>query len=134
MLAPVLQLLTPRNIAYHPGVRKLFAILLIVLLPLRGWTADHMATTDLPIASHSVVTSAIRMSPDCAMRMAAPDAATPHKPAHQGCNACQLCMPLATLSSIAVHWPLSSPVTAPRERFAAFSSAAPEQGIKPPIL
>lgn len=142
MHATTLRLITLRNIAYHPGVRKLFLILLILLLPLRGWTADAMVQSGPEHAPRHSLTMNSAMAPDCAMAMtAAPQgdatASETHAsdgPAHQGCHACQLCMPLAALPCCAWQGPARARQAARPLPAVAFASATLEPGNKPPIL
>lgn len=123
-------------------MKKLFAILLILLLPLRGWTADCMATgpAEQPPSAQELRLGG--MSPDCPMAMAHADASvthqdstdTPDKASHHSCNFCQLCMPLAALDSPALQWLMQIPATTPSLDAVAFASTAPQRHIKPPIL
>ncbi len=121
---------------------RLFILFLIVLLPLRGWTAERMvfgmdAGAPLAALSQSVDTG---MSEECALHMQVAQTASGHHssgeaqaPAHKGCQSCQLCMPLAGLHSPVVLALAAIPQTLPLMRSNRFVSADPAQGVKPPI-
>ena len=113
-------------------MRHLFILLLIALLPLRGWSAEHMA---VQMASSQLGVSA--MPADCPMLAQAgtSDTRQAHAPGKSltHCQSCQLCMTLAALP------PLSEPAVAPRpqaplaQHTDRFASADLLRAAKPPI-
>jgi hypothetical protein len=145
-------------LAYHLHMRRLVFILMIALLPLRGWMAEAMATemaTMHLIATQSIDTPAIAkfgikndipsslttpavttapsaaMPADCDMHAkSAPD--TP--PSKQVCSHCQACHTLGltcTAQIISTHTPHYA---APSAHVSLFASAQLALSQKPPIL
>ena len=129
-------------------MRYLFVLLMIVLLPLRGWAGDSMATqmaaTAVAIesgATHAHETRATanfdhqnQAKPDChEANSSAAGIETAVNQDHCGtCQACQACHTVALLPAlIAVTAHLSSPQM--RATRTAFTSAAAALGQKPPI-
>jgi len=120
---------------------RLFVILLVVLLPLRGWSAERMA---IQMAQSQAIVEATEeqvsmagMPADCPMMVQATSetqqSPTPSK-SHSGCLTCQLCMSLAAQA-------FSSSNLLAYERQAAtvsiavsFISADLTRQAKPPIL
>lgn len=138
-------------------MRALFLILLIALLPLRGWTGDAMAVEMLGHAQHATKTVAVdavfaghtshfsteNTSPHPAGCMDhdqgvatqhSPDSQdVPTQPNHGNCTACQTCSATPVALQTAVP---SLPLTlhsVPRDAGAVFASAEPARGFKPPI-
>lgn len=137
-------------------MRHLLLILMIALLPLRGWAADGM-TVSMGVrqlqASQAVsavhgaaaksqqpfAATQVAQMLDCDMVMAAADASkndtadSVPSPLCKGCTACQLCMALVT------GYPGVQTATLPRpqaKRLAgrvSFTSAVRAPGFKPPI-
>ena len=144
-------------------MRRLLLILMIALLPVRGWASDVMsvshATQQLNaielVATHALQTgatdtfngyfadkSASSMPWDCPM--AAPDVASaardrsgkrlmPPKSLCHGCGTCQLCMALATSMSLPVFDASTATYPVPLPHNSGFSSATLPPGFKPPI-
>lgn len=124
---------------------RFLVLLLIALLPLRGWTAERMVyTMSAPGVVHtqdSVQSDDVAMPSDCAgMHGDAGDhtAASGHdahasSSGHEGCNFCQLCMPLAALDAVQAvavhHVPHARPLSIHR----TFDSAESARSVKPPI-
>ncbi|MFI5444880.1 hypothetical protein [Polaromonas sp. UC242_47] len=138
-------------------MRHLFLALMIVLLPLRGWVGDVMATemaaprlvqiqaametvadhADTAGASaHSDHTSeqlpVVQATPDCAGHDAGGSA--PSSDAHcASCALCQACHIVALSPPAAQALPMLSPFTPPHSPVASFASADTALGQKPPI-
>jgi hypothetical protein len=130
------------------SMSRLFILLLIALLPLRGWTAQGMAmqmgAMDRGAMDRGGVAVAAQMpgadegmAPDCPlyMQMASTPAATDASgtPAHKGCQSCQLCMPLVAMdapTSVALG---AHPQALPVSRWQSFASADRARHVKPPI-
>lgn len=123
-------------------MRRLFVIVLLVLLPLRGWAANAMALEVLPTQSGS---AAHALCPDHATPVtdgahgthgAAHDATGGDTAAHDvshthpHCTACQL---------PALNWPVwptlaaAPPQATPTAHAAVLRNPAPRRLIKPPI-
>lgn len=129
---------------YHYPMRHIVLALMIVLLPLRGWVSDAMATEMASggtshvqmganaMANHSHPPMVIETAPDCAGHSAGAGAAETDARCAT-CAACQVChtvaLPYATTPSSAVSArpALSCP---PAVKFA---SALVALGQKPPI-
>lgn len=120
---------------------RLFILFLIALLPLRGWTAERMVfqmdhgTTAMAVSAESSSLDAA-MSEDCAlhMQMAAPHGPDhDHTTGHSGCQACQLCMPLAALDNALMVALTPFPQAVPVPRTSHFASADTARQAKPPI-
>jgi hypothetical protein len=112
---------------YHSRMLRLVVILLVVLLPLRGWGADRM----------SVQMAQSAMPVDCPMlvQQAAQTEKSQIPPkSHIGCQTCQLCMALAEHAFSAPDF-VAYAQQAPRVTVAvAFTSAELHRQAKPPIL
>lgn len=112
-------------------MRRLFIVFLLVLLPLRGWTADVMAlgqglaTTD---------TAAHALCPDHTTVAAGDEAAQVDDGTagnvHVHCTACQL--PAMTAASVLPTAP-ALPAAQPAAPLAVLIETAPQRQIKPPI-
>ena len=119
--------------------RLVFIFLLIVLLPLRGWTAERMAER---MAATEVSTSQAMgaMPADCPMMM---KMGSPHEtltddsgtttPTERTCQCCQLCMSLAAHNVHAVHSVCAAPQSVAVHRSDSFASADLPRVSKPPI-
>jgi hypothetical protein len=136
-------------------MRYLVVALMIVLLPLRGWAADTMATkmasSVVAIESESAGANIAKVAaesdhknqasetphaaPDCHEQMAGhPDAENAANSDHCGtCQACQACHSVALSASLSdVTTAFTSHHLSVTRAF-AFTSAAPALGQKPPI-
>lgn len=120
-------------------VARFFILFLIALLPLRGWSVQHMAFAmqgSAPVAA-VVLGEPVAMPQDCVLhQQATPDHASPsalHGSGHPGCQACQLCMPLAALECMAPLLAAASPQARPMLYSSCFASADPAHTTKPPI-
>lgn len=120
---------------------RLLLILLVMLIPLRGWSAERMAvqmtSSQVHVAAAGGPVSVAAMPADCPM-LAQPAWDAEKSPApsksHAGCQTCQLCMSLATQSfsptSLLAYERHAPPVAAS----ASFLSADLARQVKPPIL
>jgi hypothetical protein len=120
-------------------MRRFCILLLIALLPLRGWSAGDMAVQMAvgELASASIGAMHGAMPEHCLMMS---EAGTPADgvvlgdgQAERGCQACQLCMSLAPYEVLTVRvmsFP-SSGVYTPRSN--RFNSAERARALKPPI-
>jgi hypothetical protein len=126
-------------------MRHLLLVVMMILLPARGWAGNEMAVG----MAASMVTSATAkagesmMSADCPMHFQTlvADTGNNSNPTSKsqwgsGCNSCdtcELCLALATVSHIA--WPSggASPHIAPLTTGIAFHSADSASSLKPPI-
>ncbi len=108
-------------------------IMLIALLPLRGWSADRMG---IDMATSGMASHASSAAQDDSMLEAGASEAGVPPPAcegERGCQACQLCMSLAPYDVMAVKAiPLEvSAVDIPLAQ--RFVSAEHKRAVKPPI-
>lgn len=124
-------------------MRYLFVILMIALLPLRGWAghvmAVDMAAQQVEAAQKAVTTQAEKesiaaMPADCPMlAQAGTDDDSATSKTHCSCDTCELCLALASVKDSGFFGATFTPHTAPPAASAGFSSADPAAGLKPPI-
>ena len=118
---------------------RCFVLLLMVLLPLRGWAGDLMAV-DTALARAGNQHAAAVMPPDCPMHAQAaasaaevdadPDTAGGGMP---GCGSCELCVPVAEVAAPRTDVaPLARHVKRPHAS-AAFTSVPVATQLRPPI-
>ena len=138
-------------------MRHFLLALMIVLLPLRGWVGDVMATEMAAprlvqvqaametVADHadaagagthsdhaSAQVAAVPAAPDCAGHDA--DDSAPSSDAHcASCALCQACHIVALSPPAAQALPVLSPFVPPHSPVASFASADAALGQKPPI-
>lgn len=134
---------------YHYPMRHLVLALMIVLLPLRGWAGDAMATqmASAAIATESVAfpaheTAATatfdhqnQVKPDC-HEVNTQTAMTDMTANQDHCGTCQSCQACHTVALSASPLEVTASFTSPQlrpTRAAAFTSAAAALGQKPPI-
>ena len=119
-------------------MRRWLLVLLIALLPLRGWMGDAMAA-QMAVQPHAAANQAVHAAPsDCAGHHDQSEAAAPSLPdespqADANCAACQACSTMALAFS---HAPVPEPVfgaAPPAQPLVAFASAEPAPADKPPI-
>ncbi|MBC7991869.1 MAG: hypothetical protein H7Z15_01320 [Rhizobacter sp.] len=115
--------MTPRK-TYHAAVRRLFLLLLIVLLPLRAWAGDFMSVQ--MATSGSGVPAVHAMPPDCPMHSSADTAA-------ESCESCELCIPFAEISAAVIDIVEPAAHSKPLMWGVDFISAPPAPALKPPI-
>lgn len=117
---------------------RLLLILLVMLIPLRGWSAERMAVQMTSSQVSMTATVAMEAMPaDCPM-MAQPASEAEKSPvqskSHVGCQTCQLCMSLAA-QSVPFPYLLTYERHAPPVSAAShFLSADLARQVKPPIL
>lgn len=120
---------------------RLLVILLAMLLPLRGWSAERVAIQMSQtqaiveiVGEHVFMAS---MPADCPM-LAQPVSGTEKSPRpskdYAGCQTCQLCMPLASLSLPQTHFMAYERQIHPVPASASFISSDLARQVKPPIL
>jgi hypothetical protein len=115
--------------------RFLFIVLMLVLLPLRGWAGNVMAVdmvaTSLVQAKAASMAGLMPMSADCVMHSQPPlDDASSHC---SSCDTCELCMTAASLAPAV--WSADRLARQPSLLAvnAIFSSAIGAANLKPPI-
>lgn len=119
-------------------MRHLFLVLLIALLPVRGWVGNAMAL-DMAAQQAVAVSAPSAMPDDCPMHaeMAARDGDSSQQEsagAHcSDCDTCQLCLALASLSWADLPMDAWSRHAGPLDSGLRFSSADSVSGLKPPI-
>lgn len=127
-------------------MRRLIAIFLIAVLPVRAWAVDLMGVSmaaqalSTQSAPAEVAPNQVAMPPDCpvlAMGVDGPsDTGNPQEPVSplcQGCTACQLCM--AVVSGPPIVLTASEPQrhSRPAKGEHGFASASLRAWLKPPI-
>ena len=130
-------------------MRRVLLILMIALLPLRGWAADNMGLVMAvaEVSAHQSTVSAVpdagpatsagaqtflSMAADCPMR-ASPAADGDQSASHTGCTTCQLCMGVFTSQAFTLIGTTLLPQAPPGLGSTRFSSAERVAGFKPPI-
>jgi hypothetical protein len=119
-------------------MRRWFVLLMIVLLPVRGWAGDFMG---IQMALAGTTPAAHEMPADCPMHASADMSAhhdggdnAPSDPGQgSNCTSCQLCTPVAQLPTtplLLAHAPVRS---APESERAEFVSASLPLAVEPPI-
>jgi hypothetical protein len=114
-------------------VSRFFILLLIVLLPLRGWSSDFMGT--------QMAAGQGAMSSDCPMMAgemvemqgAHSDTTRTDGDVQRSCQSCQLCMPLIAQESLTVDSFVVKPQAPQAHHLSRFVSAELERHVKPPI-
>lgn len=117
------------------SMRFLFIILMLVLLPLRGWAGNvmavNMAATTVAQSKINSIASQVSMPADCAMhsQSSTNDAAV----YCSNCDTCELCLAVANLTLVS--WSASQLIrhSSPLAFDASFSSAVRAPNRKPPI-
>ncbi|MBI2768152.1 MAG: hypothetical protein HYX47_00885 [Burkholderiales bacterium] len=122
-------------------MRHLILVLMIALLPVRGWVGEAMAGQMLAqqlsaiktIAAHAQPErSAGHFSPEDSMKSMA-DCPGHSQPAQGTCSGCQMCSLLALDAAVPTVLPVAPAHPLPVALPAAFASAEPAPGFKPPI-
>lgn len=112
-------------------MRVVLLVLLMVLLPLRGWTAERMGVY---MATSAVLST---MPDDCPMKIAASNdndtTALLHHKGDRGCQSCQLCMAVTAQSTAVLAATLESITWHPVPCADRFASVDPSRLAKPPI-
>ncbi len=122
-------------------MRVLVLALAILLLPLRGWVGDAMTieAVTLPAAAQSTHSMAGTTHDghgghDAHQGHGAPaETSQPSHDCHSTCGDCQLCHSVAVTLWPALATLVEAPRAAPAFATAAFASAEPAPGLKPPI-
>lgn len=123
-------------------MRYLFVILMIALLPLRGWAghvmAVDMAAQQITAAQHAATAqaqndAASRMPADCPMLSQSDDDGAGKSSAQCNCDTCELCVALASAKEAGFFEATFTRRSAPQVANAGFSSADHSTGLKPPI-
>lgn len=114
-------------------MHRLLVIIMIVLLPLRGWAGDLMSFQ--MAASSAVAHVADDMPPACPMHAQTDQAQTNHaQPDMKNCASCGLCIPLADLAFSRFDLVTATKDTQPLFGTANFASALVAPTAKPPIF
>lgn len=119
---------------------RLLVILLVMLIPLRGWSAERMviqmaySQTVAQVADELI--SMDGMPADCPMLAQAEsksEKSTSPAKGFVGCQTCQLCMTLASFSFPQIQLSAHPTVVHPDPTSARFISANVAPQVKPPI-
>lgn len=121
-------------------MRHLVLALMILLLPLRGWVGDvmatHMASEAVTIEAGAVRTHEMSAPTDCAGHSASKqaDSSVPTNASSETCQACQACHTVALSCNTAIDSALLEAPSPPLVIAAQFTSADTALGQKPPIV
>lgn len=127
-------------------MRYFWIVMMVVLLPLRGWAGQLMSVDMAMQQVAQAVTSAdgshlmtlAFMPDDCPMHAMASET-TSNAPADasgppcSGCDTCELCLTIASFTPSQFHATAFSPTTAPAAMPHGFVSADRASRLKPPI-
>lgn len=123
-------------------MRHLLLVVMMILLPVRGWAGNDMAVGMAVnmVTSATAKTGEPRMAADCPMHFQtlAADTANDSIPTStgqqcSGCDTCELCLALATVTHNIWFSGATSPHIAPLATGIAFHSADSASSLKPPI-
>jgi hypothetical protein len=132
----------PRPTLIIPSMRHILLVLMIALLPVRGWVGDVMAAQMIsdrlqPAAVAPAATETAHAEcPGHAAMAAQAGAPQPEAASHESCASCvtcQVCASVALLQPTAAQQPAALPLERPATGGAQFASAEPAPGFKPPI-
>jgi hypothetical protein len=121
-------------------MRRFFFILMIMLLPLQGWTSvamsTEMATMQLSTQSHSAASSTVKMSPECAFRMSAASSQDTENDdaSNKLCTDCQACHLIALTEPVQIIIKTTFSRSFERSARHYFASADLQFNQKPPIF
>lgn len=116
-------------------MKRLFFLLLIVLLPLRGWAGDLMG---VQMAASDLASQTVRAMPaDCPMKSmhasASVDDASQAPAGTEGCSSCDLCLPMAEPARLHFGVVAFATHAVPLLGGVDFFSASQALAFKPPI-
>ena len=121
-------------------MRRLVFILMIALLPLQGWTSvamsTEMATQQLASTQSRSGDTAMKMSPECALRMSAANSQSAKFDGMSTpvCSDCQACHLIALAEPLHVVIKVTFSVSFERPARHYFASADVQLSQKPPIF
>jgi hypothetical protein len=115
-------------------VTRLFTILLLIaLLPLRGWAVERMAN-DMAAGAMPADCPMVQMAQAAPADTGSMDDAGTTTPTERTCQSCQLCMALAAPEMPIVQAAGPAPLTVAVHRADRFASAYLSPVSKPPIF
>lgn len=117
--------------AYDALMNRLFIMLLIALLPLRGWAGDLMSVQMATSSLSPVAASA--MPVDCPM-LAKADPSSEAPSGTNGCTSCDLCVPMAEAVGSIIEVVAVAADTSPPVGDVDFMSATSTPNLRPPIF
>ena len=117
---------------YDLAVRRILAIVLILMVPVRVFAAESLGMCMLQMSVQHQQ-SVASMPDDCPMFATENAPAEHQKSDGGGCESCQLCMPLAGPETAAIAPPVRIESVAPIAPVARFRSADAHPALKPPI-
>ena len=123
------------GLTYAALVRRLFLILLALVLPLRAVAGDLMALGMAQMHSPQTTQSA-PMPADCPMHTAGPGKHhdSPSQSGEVQCESCALCFPVAQLAEFPALQRPEYPQARPQSGDADFLSATLARSLRPPSL
>jgi hypothetical protein len=141
-----IELRGPRRIFLN--MRRWFLLIMIALLPIRGWVGDVMAAdmvtqriaalAQVPVQVQQPADAAADPHADCHGKAAATSPALPAAGDALAtdcgnCTSCQVCHSVAMAATPGAGTLAPAPHAAPPLRGTHFASAEPARGFKPPI-
>ena len=124
-------------------MRRIVFILMIALLPIRGWLGEAMATDMAAmnlIANQAINTMATGQKhnessmPDCDMHKNMDASQSEEVQTQSTCNSCQACHATGLVNTIPVIQSVTARSVVPLAHIAQLASASIALGQKPPIL
>ncbi len=118
--------------AYHANMNRLIIMLMIALLPLRGWAGDLMS---VQLATSGMLPLAASAMPaDCPMLAKAKANPSSQAPSGvHGCTSCDLCIPIAEPVNTQLEVVAVTTDAGPPMRDVDFMSATSTPDLRPPI-
>ncbi len=117
--------------AYDALMNRLFIMLLIALLPLRGWAGDLMSVQMATSSLSPVAASAMPI--DCPM-LANADPSSEAPSGTNGCTSCDLCLPMAEAVGSMIEVVAVAADASPPIGDVDFMSATSTPNLRPPIF
>jgi hypothetical protein len=115
-------------------MRRFVLILMLVLLPLRGWTVDAMGSAMLmPTNPISVTAQSEASAHDCMGHETSDDVAAQNDDDCPTCTLCQICHTVALSASFEHSFIATKTFALPSATPQVFASAEAALSIKPPI-
>ena len=121
-------------------MRRLLLLCLMLVLSLRGWAGEVMATgmavSQLAASTQAApdqASLALAMPADCPMAALSSDDATDSSGGGSSCSACELCVSLAVLPAGPCLAGDCLPGARPASRASRFASATARPDLEPPI-
>jgi hypothetical protein len=119
---------------YINGMARFLVILLVVLIPLRGWSVERMSIEMAQQTTHSQASAMPANCPLMAQGASEDDKSSTDAKDHFGCKTCQLCMGLSVQPNLFFSYSEPPPQASLATTSTSFISADLTRRAKPPIL